>query len=81
MRVKFHLQAGYTVSLLALDKKGRETDDKGHAIRRLREIYGDEVRFTLDEDVQKLKQRELDIAIRKAEEAEAEYQRPQMMAA
>lgn len=58
MRVKFHLANGSTVSVLALDRRGNETDNMADAVRRFREMVGTDMLFVTDQDMTARKAKE-----------------------
>lgn len=69
MLVKFHFGKGDSITLAARDKKGRETDNVGDAINAFHKLFGD-IPFMLDDVKRAIYKRELEAAVRVAEEAE-----------
>lgn len=52
MYVKFHLNGGNTVNIIARDRRNNETDNIADAIRIFKNIIGPDVPFVLDSEVQ-----------------------------
>lgn len=52
MYVKFHLNGGNTVNIIARDRRNNETDNIADAIRIFKNIIGPDVPFVLDSEIQ-----------------------------
>ena len=71
MLVKFHFGKGDTLTIVARDDKGHETDNKRDAIRTFQRMLPDVV-FMTDDEYQRRRHADREKAIAEAIEAEAQ---------